>query len=123
MFFAAFAASTWTVTTQYSSSIDLKAADIDEFNPGTVKFVMTGATSGGSATILLALQDSADNSTFNAVTPMGITSAAIAFDDAQWRDGLRFTLPMTGLRRYVRLAVTVGTAVLTAGVVNAGLVK
>lgn len=115
-------ASGFAVGTVNSSSVDLKAADIDTENPGEVQVAFLGVTSGGSATILVRVEDSADNSSFAAVTPIGLTSAAIAYNDASLAD-IRFTLPRVGLRRYVRLAVVVGTADLTGGTVNAGLVK
>lgn len=122
MFWDAKAGSDLTVTTHNSSSIDLNAADIDEMNPGEVQIVCQKFTSGGSATVLFTLQDSADNSSFANVTPVHITMAATAFDHADLKD-IRYTLPRIGLRRYVRLTCTIGTAAITGGTLYAGLVK
>jgi hypothetical protein len=81
-------------------------------------YVNTTFTSGGSATLTVALQDSADNSSFAAVTP-AVTTAAIAVASlAAGYELIRMPLPV-GLRRYVKLVYTIGTASMTAGKIDA----
>lgn len=86
----------------------------------TFVYVKTKAafTSGGSGTLQIVLQDSADNSSFadvQALTPAKALSTLTANTDL-----VRARLPI-GLRRYVRLAYRVGTAAMTAGTVDAYL--
>ena len=81
--------------------------------------VVTAFTSGGSATLATALQDSADNSSFAAVTPAAVATAAIPV--ASLTAGytiIKMPLP-SGLRRYLKLVYTIGTAAMTAGAIDA----
>jgi hypothetical protein len=74
-------------------------------------------SSGQAATLTVALQDSADNSSWSAV----YSTAAIA--EATLVEGYRILsmgLPV-GLRRYIRLYYTVGTESFTSGNVSAWL--
>lgn len=125
MFFDAQDVSSWGTGAHNSSSVDLHGTDgweVDQYRPPEVVIKCDSLGSAGSATLTITLQDSADDATFAAVTPMGIASAAIDYDDAQLSEALRFQIPK-GTRRYVRLSITVGTAALNAGTINAGLVK
>lgn len=83
-------------------------------------FVRTDAafTSAGAGTLQVKLQDSADNSTFADVQTLTavLALAALTADTVI----ARVRLPI-GLRRYLRLAYTVGTAAMTAGTVDAFL--
>lgn len=73
--------------------------------------VNTAFTSGGSATIQIVLQDSADNSSWADV----ILGKAIAVADAvAGVDLFGRRLPNT-LRRYIRVVYRIGTAAMTAG--------
>jgi hypothetical protein len=95
------------------------AADVGIGNDIYV-YVKTKAafTSGGSGTLQVVLQDSADNSTFadvQALTPVKALATLTANTDL-----VRARLPI-GLRRYIRLAYRVGTAAMTAGTVDAYL--
>ena len=77
--------------------------------------VKTTCTSGGSNTTQIALQDSADNSSFSSV----VTGPAVAVASlVAGTELLRVALP-AGLRRYVRVAYIIATADLTAGAFNA----
>lgn len=80
--------------------------------------VKAAFTSGGAGTLQVKLQDSADNSTFADVqTLTGVLAlSALTVDTVI----ARVRLPI-GLRRYLRLAYTVGTAAMTAGTVDAFL--
>ena len=120
MFWDAEVAGTFTVATHVSASIDLKAVDIDELNPGEIILKWPGLNSGGAATFILLIADSADDSTFATVYTYPSKNLATAQADfADFRD----KLPSIGLRRYVRLSIAVGTAVVSAGALTAGLVK
>lgn len=83
-------------------------------------FIRTDAafTSGGAATMQFVLQDSADNSAWADVQTLSpvLALAALTVDTVQ----VRARLPI-GLRRYLRIAYRVGTAVMTAGTVDAYL--
>lgn len=78
-----------------------------------------GVTSGGAATVTVALQDSADNSSF--ATVFSTPAFAIADMPAN-RTLLDLALPR-GLRRYVRVAYIVGGVALTGGSFDAFLAK
>ena len=84
-----------------------------------VVVVHTTATSGGSNTTQVVLQDSADNSSF--ATVLGSIATAVASLTAG-TELLRVKLP-PGLRRYIRVAYIIATADLTAGKFNAYLTK
>lgn len=77
-------------------------------------------TSGGAGTLQFVLQDSADNSTFADVQTL-TPAKALATLTAN-TDQVRARLPI-GLRRYIRLAYRVGTAAMTAGTIDAYIVK
>ena len=111
----------WTVTTKNSSSVDLGGADMNPANPPVVQICFEDVTSGGSATIQLGLEDSADDSTFADYAPGLNLGGDIAYNSAELAN-VQFALPGTGLRRYVRLTAQVKTAALTGGTLNAGLV-
>jgi len=111
----------WTITTKNSASVDLEGIDMNPANPPVVQINFQNCTSGGSATIQLGLEDSADDSSFADVTPGPNLGGDIAYDSAELKN-VQFALPGTGLRRYVRLTAQVKTAVLTGGTLNAGLV-
>ena len=87
--------------------------------PPTVQIHMTGLV-GSGATVQITLEDSADDSSFAPVTPAPNISDAHAIT-VDLTD-IRFQIPKVGIRRYVRLVITVATANITAGTVNAGLV-
>jgi len=72
--------------------------------------------SGGSATLTVDVQDSADNSSYASI---GIKTGAIAVADlTAGKKILEIPLPYS-FRRYMKIVYTVGTADFTAGKVNA----
>jgi len=75
--------------------------------------VRTTCTSGGSATLTVKLQDSADNSSWADVE--GVTSGSVAVADLESGLFLLRTKLPRDLRRYIKLVYTIGTAALTAG--------
>ena len=77
-------------------------------------------TSGGSATLAVAFQDSADNSSFAAVANAPSKAATAVASLVAGYELLRFKLP-PGVRQYSKLVYTIGTAVMTAGKVSAYL--
>jgi hypothetical protein len=114
-----FAAGTTGATGAHNgTAIDLGAADVDEEHPGEIVVELDSMTSGGSATVAITVQDSADNSTFAAITPITIAVMALAFDSAVWAENggkLRIPLPAYGTRRYLRIVLTIATATVTGG--------
>lgn len=109
----------FTIGAHNSASIDLGAADMNPVNPPMVQMHLLGLV-GVGATVQITLEDSADNVTFAPVTPAPNISDAHAIT-VDLTD-VRFTIPPVGIRRYVRLVITVAGANITAGTVNAGLV-
>lgn len=82
--------------------------------------VETTCTSGGSATVLVKLQTSSDNSSWVDVW------ASAAIPVASLVAGYKFTPPggvllYGGIKRYLKVTYTIGTAVLTAGKFDAFL--
>lgn len=80
---------------------------------------VAAVTSGGAATVAAVLQTSADNSTW--VDALVGPAQALAAMGAN-SEILKTRLPI-GLRRYLRVAYRVGTAVLTAGTFDAFIVE
>lgn len=107
-----------TISTVNSSSVDLGVADADEFSPGICIVEAPALTSGGSATVTIALQDSADDSSFATIA----TYETLAFDSAEL-DDYRIPVPPKSVRRYIRLTYTTAVAVCTGGSLTAGFVK
>lgn len=74
-------------------------------------------TAAGAATLNLALQDSADNSSFADVLvtpPLALAALTV---------GQRFYIPLPAkMRRYIRANYTVGTGPMTAGNISAQIV-
>lgn len=106
------------------TSFDLEGTDgwgMDEFVPPEIVLKLKGLV-GASATLAIALHDSANDSSFALVTPVGPAGAATAIATVEAASPIRFRIP-SGTRRYVRLVLTVGTAALTAGTIDAGVVK
>lgn len=79
--------------------------------------VSTAATAGGAATVVFALQDSADNVTFaDVLTTIPVPVASLIA-------GATYYLPLPpGLRRYIRGNYTVATGPLLTGKFNANIV-
>lgn len=74
-------------------------------------------TAGGAGTLTIALQDSADNSSFADV----LTTPALAL--ASLVVGGRFYIPLPArMRRYIRANYTVGTGPMLTGTLNAQIV-
>lgn len=114
-------ASPWDATgTINSSSVDLGGPDIDEFQPPEVMTKAPDAV-GATATVVITLQDSADDITFADVTPVLPATGALALAD--FKTGVRFKIPTVGIRRYIRLEYVVGTAGFTGGRLQAALLK
>lgn len=102
-----------------SSVIDHGTAEQNEAQPPEVQVILTGGDSAGdAATIIFALQDSADGTTGWATIATTKISAAngVGFDGAY-----RLSVPATH-RRYTKLVATVAAADFTAGAITAGLV-
>lgn len=74
-------------------------------------------TAAGAATLAIALQDSADNATFNDVLSLPVLALS------NLTVGTRFYIPLPArLRRYLRANYTVATGPMTAGIINAQIV-
>ena len=112
---------TFTVATHYSDSVDLKAADIDELNPGEIIAKWPGVDSAGAMTLTIIIQDSPDDSAWTTLWtgPSAIALAVIKTQMVDWR----FKLPSKDLQRYVRVGFIIGAAVASAGILDCGLVK
>jgi hypothetical protein len=120
MFYNAEPFGTFTVGTKNSASVDLKAADIDELNPGSIVARVPGLDSAGAMTVQLLIADSPDNSSFTT------RWTGVAWTKAQAQDFLDdFVFPLSpkDLARYVRISVVIGTANASAGTWYVGLVK
>lgn len=92
--------------------------DIGSGEPLFLEFsVATTATAVGAATVVMALQDSADNSAFaDVLTTIAVPVASLVA-------GATFYLPLPpGLRRYIRGNYTVATGPLQTGAFNASVV-
>lgn len=92
-----------------------------ELGAGTPLFleltVATAFTAGGAGTLTVALQDSADNSSFADV----LTTPALAV--ASLVVGARYYIPLpTKMRRYIRANYTVATGPMLTGTLNAQIV-
>lgn len=114
-----------TVTAVSTDVIDAgatKAAGIGrDLGGGTQLFleicVSTTFTAGGAATLAIALQDSADNSSFADV--LSLPAIAVASLVA----GLRLYIPLPAkMRRYIRANYTVATGPMLTGVLSAQVV-
>ena len=120
LFYDAEVHGTFTVGVHNSASVDLGAADVDELNAGEIIAKWPGLDSAGAMTVVVSIQDSADDSSFATIwssETFDLAGAKAAFDD--WR----FRLPTKDLRRYVRVSVVIGVDVASAGVLTMGLVK
>lgn len=103
-----------TVTAASTNVIDLTAVAPNIGRGGRLYLqvkVNEAATASGSATLDLAVQDSADNSSYAAIHSVPQFAKAVLTAGAIL---LTFELPPK-LRRYVRVYYTVGTGPLTAG--------
>jgi len=80
--------------------------------------VNTLFATSASGTLAVALQDSADNSSFAAVSPALGCPATAAASLTAGLSLLRVPLP-NGLRRYVKLVYTIAVGAMTAGAVDA----
>ena len=76
-------------------------------------------TTSSSATITIVLQDSADNSSFADVAVGSLFSAA----NASINTVLYLARIPASLRRYIRVVYRIGTGTMTAGTVQAMLMK
>ena len=122
MFWDAEAFGTFVIGTIVSATVDLKAADIDEHNPGEIIAKWPGLDSGGAMTLQIVIADSADDSTFITLWTGPAVAWTLAEAQAEMADW-RFKLPSHGLRRYVKVSLVIGTANASAGVLHMGLVK
>jgi hypothetical protein len=120
--FSAAQAVTATGSTPSTNTVDLGVArDISGAVSGPLYLlceVVTPFTSGGSATLQVQVQTSPDNATWSTVDQSDAIPAAALVQ------GYKFLPNKLGgaTSRYVRLNYVVGTAVMTAGAVTAGLV-
>jgi hypothetical protein len=111
---------TVTVTAPSTDVIDFGQVRPNSGMNDLLKFVITvdqTALAAGAATVMFAVQDSADNVTFADIsTTAAIGKAALVL-------GRQFILPMPVFhRRYVRVNYTVATGPLTAGRFSAQVV-
>ena len=120
----------WTHGSTYDSTyyVDLGAADgsgVDEKDPGMIVAMLTGMTSSGSAVVGINIRDcDTAGGTYAVLTPVQVlVPDATAFDATTWADAIYLPLPDFGVRQFVKLAVTVATAALTAGVIDAWYTK
>jgi hypothetical protein len=124
LLFDAVASGWFTVANHDSTAVDLGAADVDKEVAGEVVVFLSGMTSGGSATVQLILIDcDTVGGTYAALTPVGVQTAAVAYNDASWSDRIRMPLPKFGVRQFLKLRVTIGTAALTAGTITAAFIR
>ena len=110
-----------TATAASTKSIDFATALRHAGDGEDIQLVVLVKTdllaSGGAASLTMALQDSADNSSFSAV----VTGPAIAKASlVAGYELLRMTLPR-GLRRYIQVYYTATTNDFTSGTVDAFL--
>jgi len=102
--------------------IDLGDAGAQVGGTGQLVLVVTIAedvTSGGSATLGFALQESSDNGSSDAFADTSITVTSTGYDTYDAGDTvLKQALPVN-TERYLRMNYSVGTADLTGGVVDA----
>ena len=80
--------------------------------------VGTAFATSSSATLAVALQDSADDSSYAAASPTCSTPATAAATLTAGKVIISTPLP-TSLRRYVKLVYTIGTGTMTAGAIDA----
>lgn len=106
-----------------STAVDLGGPDYDRMNPGEVVAILSGLAGAGATVSLTLLDCDTLAGTYAALTPVQVLVPATAFDDALWADTIRMPIPKFGVRRYLKLRITVATADLTASVVSAGVVK
>ncbi|MCP3941043.1 MAG: hypothetical protein GY710_06125 [Desulfobacteraceae bacterium] len=102
--------------------IDL-GASVDYGERGTMwvhALVTTAFTSAGSATLAVAIHDSADDSSFAAVANAPTVAATAVASLVVGYELMRFKLPVD-VRRYVKLVYTIGTTTMTAGAITSGL--
>ncbi|MDR1351519.1 MAG: hypothetical protein LBJ59_12235 [Zoogloeaceae bacterium] len=109
-----------TATAASTDVIDLGQANPNVGVGGRLSMVITvgeAATASGAATVVISVQDSADNATFADIIATGaIPKAALTL-------GAQVVLPMPPVvRRYVRVNYTVAAGPLTAGKFSAQLV-
>lgn len=104
-----------TVTAPSTNVVDqLAKGDAQYMGAQFQALVDTAFTAGGAATLTIALQDSADNSSFAdvlvspAIAVASLIAGYVAFQG---------TIPM-GVRRYLRINYTVATGPMTAGKID-----
>lgn len=108
-----------TATAASTDVIDFGQANPDVGMADLYMVITTdeAATAAGAATVSVALQDSADNSSFADVAVTAVIGKATLVA------GYQIVIPMpTKLRRYCRLNYTVATGPLTAGKFSAQVV-
>lgn len=121
-------ASGWWVVASYDSTyyVDLgtvNAQDADQKDPGYVAVKIT-ALAGTGATVALSLRDcDTSGGTYAVLTPVQVLVPATAFDDALWGEVLYLPVPDWGVRQFLKITATIGTANLTAGVIDAWYAK
>ena len=122
LFWDAQSTASWTATNHDSNAVDLGGDDLDEKDPGEIVVKTSGLGSAGAATVAIMLIDcDTSGGTYAAVTPINPTMVAIGY--ASVPAELRIPVPKVGVRRYLKVRVTVGTAALNAGTITAGLIK
>lgn len=109
-----------TATAASTDVIDFGQTNSDAGMTDQLSMVITvdeAATAAGAATVTVAVQDSADNSSFSDV------AVTAAIGKATLVAGYQHVIPMpTKLRRYCRVNYTVATGPLTAGKFSAQVV-
>lgn len=83
--------------------------------------VVTAFTSGGSATMKVQFQGSTDNSTWVTIAQSDDVAVASLIAGYRFLNGYTLSPGGTTLYRYYRLNYSIGTAVMTAGTLKAGL--
>jgi hypothetical protein len=120
------AGTTGAVATHDSAAIDLKGDDLDQEGALEVFVDISDAFTGTTnATITLSLIDcDTSGGTYAALTPVQVTTAAIAKADLTGvRTQMSFPLPRIGVRRYLKFRYVIATATVLSGVINAGISK
>jgi hypothetical protein len=116
-----------TVATHDSAAVDLGGDDMDQDRPGEVLVVISKTFAAtATATITLALIDCDTLAgSYAVLTPVQVTTAAIAKADIETTEGEKYSLPIPrdGVRQFLKLRCIIGTAAVTAGSITAGVLK
>jgi len=104
---------TLLATTTITGTGDQTGVDLAGYE-GDVQIILTGTAAGSGADLTFRIEESADNSTFTAVTGGGFT----AIGNAASKEVI--TLNSNDLKRYIRLSCTAETGTASSAVTCLG---